>query len=296
MKGIVLAGGTGSRLWPATTVVSKQLLPIYDKPMIYYPISTLMHAGIREILIITTPQDQAQFRLLLGDGSSFGVDFQFEAQPNPEGLAQAFIIGEKFISGADSMLILGDNIFHGVGLDHELSSISNKNEAHIFTYEVSNPSDYGVLEINSDNRAISIIEKPSNPKSNLAVTGLYYFNKDVSAIAQSIKPSARGELEITSIIQTYLDRGTLGFTKLSRGTAWLDTGNPNSLHDAASYIRVIEERTALKIGCLEEIAFENGWIDSSILEKRISILGKNAYSSYLKMLLTKKQPNAGGFK
>jgi glucose-1-phosphate thymidylyltransferase len=255
-----------------------------------------MHAGIREILIITTPQDQAQFRLLLGDGSSFGVDFQFEAQPNPEGLAQAFIIGEKFISGEDSMLILGDNIFHGVGLDHELSSISIKNEAHILTYEVSNPSDYGVLEIDSDNRAISIIEKPSNPKSNLAVTGLYYFNKDVSAIAQSIKPSARGELEITSIIQTYLDRGTLGFTKLSRGTAWLDTGNPNSLHDAASYIRVIEERTALKIGCLEEIAFENGWIDSSNLEKRISILGKNAYSSYLKMLLTKKQSHAGGFK
>jgi glucose-1-phosphate thymidylyltransferase len=290
----VLAGGTGSRLWPATTVVSKQLLPVYDKPMIYYPISTLMLAGIRDILIITTPQDQAQFRSLLGNGSNFGVNFEYQAQPSPDGLAHAFIIGEKFIAGEDSMLILGDNIFHGVGLDHQLSSIARKHDAHIFTYEVSNPSDYGVLEIDENNQAISITEKPVEPRSNLAVTGLYYFNKDVTSIAKNIKPSARGELEITSVIQDYLLRGALGFTKLSRGTAWLDTGNPNSLHDASSYIRVIEERTALKIGCLEEIAFNSGWIDRSVLEKRMSELGKNTYSMYLKMILAKQPPTNGG--
>lgn len=294
VKGIVLAGGTGSRLWPATSVVSKQLLPIYDKPMIYYPISTLMLAGIREILIITTPQDQAQFQSLLGDGSNFGVNFQFQTQSSPDGLAQAFIIGEKFIAGEDSMLILGDNIFHGVGLDHQLSGIPNKSDAHIFTYEVSNPSDYGVLEIDERDQVISITEKPRFPKSNLAVTGLYYFNEDVTSIARSVKPSARGELEITSVIQEYLQRGTLGFTKLSRGTAWLDTGNPNSLHDASSYIRVIEERTALKIGCLEEIAFNSGWIDAAVFERRISDLGKNAYSTYLTLILEKQQSNSGG--
>jgi len=294
VKGIVLAGGTGSRLWPATSVISKQLLPIYDKPMIYYPISTLMLAGIRDILIITTPQDQAQFQSLLGDGSNFGINFQFKSQSTPDGLAQAFIIGEEFIDGEDSMLILGDNIFHGVGLDHQLSGIPNKHDAHIFTYEVSNPSDYGVLEIDENDQIISITEKPKFPKSNLAVTGLYYFNNDVISIANGIKPSARGELEITSVIQEYLQRGTLGFTKLSRGTAWLDTGNPNSLHDASSYIRVIEERTALKIGCLEEIAFNSGWIDTSIFEKRISELGMNTYSSYLAMILTKQQSTNGG--
>jgi glucose-1-phosphate thymidylyltransferase len=253
-----------------------------------------MLAGIRDILIITTPQDQAQFRSLLGDGSNFGVNFNYQAQPSPDGLAQAFIIAEKFIAGEDSMLILGDNIFHGVGLDHQLSSIPGKHDAHIFTYEVSNPSDYGVLEIDQSNQAISIIEKPVEPRSNLAVTGLYYFNKDVTSIAKKIKPSARGELEITSVIHDYLLRGALGFTKLSRGTAWLDTGNPNSLHDASSYIRVIEERTALKIGCLEEIAFNSGWIDRSVLEKRISELGKNTYSMYLTMILAKQPSTIGG--
>jgi glucose-1-phosphate thymidylyltransferase len=293
MKGIVLAGGTGTRLWPVTSVVSKQLLPVYDKPMIYYPISTLMLAGIREILVITTPQDLPLFKLLLGDGSKYGVVFQYLTQNLPEGLAQAFIIGEEFIADDDCVLILGDNIFHGAGLGHELSRIAEGNEAHIFTYEVSNPSDYGVLEIDALGRAISVIEKPEKPKSNLAITGLYYFNKDVCSIAQSVKPSARGELEITSIIQTYMNRGTLGFTKLSRGTAWLDTGSPNSLNDAATYIRVIEERTALKIGCLEEIAFESGWIDRDSLEKSISLLGKNSYSNYLQSFLAKKNSTGG---
>jgi glucose-1-phosphate thymidylyltransferase len=293
MKGIVLAGGTGTRLWPVTSVVSKQLLPVYDKPMIYYPISTLMLAGIREILVITTPQDLPLFKLLLGDGSKYGVVFQYLTQNLPEGLAQAFIIGEEFIADDDCVLILGDNIFHGAGLGHELSRIAEGNEAHIFTYEVSNPSDYGVLEIDALGRAISVIEKPEKPKSNLAITGLYYFNKDVCSIAQSVKPSARGELEITSIIQTYMNRGTLGFTKLSRGTAWLDTGSPNSLNDAAAYIRVIEERTALKIGCLEEIAFEGGWIDRDSLEKSISLLGKNSYSNYLQSFLAKKNSTGG---
>jgi glucose-1-phosphate thymidylyltransferase len=288
MKGIVLAGGTGTRLWPVTSVVSKQLLPVYDKPMIFYPVSTLMLAGIREILIITTPQDLPLFNFLLGDGSNFGVKFEYQTQNTPAGLAQAFIIGESFLAGDDCVLILGDNIFHGAGLGHSLSQISEGNEAHIFTYEVSNPSAYGVLEIDPLGRAVSVSEKPEKPKSNLAITGLYYFNKDVCSIARSVKPSARGELEITSIIQTYLSIGTLRFTKLSRGTAWLDTGSPDSLHDAASYIRVIEERTALKIGCLEEIAFERGWIQTDFLEKRILMLGKNSYSGYLQNLLDKR--------
>jgi glucose-1-phosphate thymidylyltransferase len=294
MKGIVLAGGTGSRLWPITRSVSKQLLPVYDKPMIYYPISTLMLAGIREILIITTPHDQGQFKQLLGDGADLGVCFEYATQPEPKGLAQAFTIGEEFLSGDSCLMILGDNIFHGAGLGRDIVRELPKVGAHIFTYEVANPYDYGILEVNTDDKPISITEKPSNFISNLAVTGLYFFDRNVSEIAKTVAPSKRGEFEITSVIDCYLKSNLLTHTKLSRGAAWLDTGNPDSLHDAASYIRVIEERTALKIGCLEEIALENGWIEVEALERRISTLGKNAYSNYLRNILVRKHSNPGG--
>ena len=281
MKGIVLAGGTGTRIWPATKVTSKQLLPVYDKPMIYYPISTLMLAGIRDILIITTPQDMANYRELLGDGSAFGITFQFAIQPKPEGLAQAFIIGEKFLGEDSCLMILGDNIFHGAGLGHELSRSLPESGAHIFTYQVSNPMDYGVLEIDKYNKPISIVEKPKKFVSNLAVTGLYFFDSNVTQIAKRVLPSDRGELEITSIIEEYLHSGELSFTMLTRGTAWLDTGNPRSLHDAASYIRVIEERTGLKIACLEEIAYSSGWINEKSLLESASKLGASEYGTYL---------------
>ena len=272
MKGIVLAGGTGSRLWPITKSVSKQLLPVYDKPMIYYPISTLMLAGVREILIITTPDDQPAFKNLLGDGSNFGITFTYAVQPKPEGLAQALIIGEEFLAGDSCLMILGDNIFHGAGLGHELARSLPTSGAHIFTYEVSNPSDYGVLELDKDQRPISITEKPKQYVSNLAVTGLYFFDHQASAAAKTIEPSPRGELEITSLIEHYLRNQELTFTALTRGTAWLDTGNPNSLNYAAAYIRIIEERTGLKIACPEEIAYEQGWIRN------------NPYGNYLARL------------
>jgi len=284
VKGIVLAGGSGTRIWPVTKVTSKQLLPVYDKPMIYYPISTLMLAGIRKILIITTPRDIESYRELLGDGSAFGVAFKFATQPKPEGLAQAFIIGEEFLEEDSCLMILGDNIFHGAGLGHELPRSLPNSGSHIFIYEVSNPSDYGVLEIDKSNRPISITEKPKHFISNLAVTGLYYFDSKVTEIARKIVPSARGELEITSLIEEYLRFGELSFTMLSRGTAWLDTGNPRSLHDAASYIRVIEERTGLKIACLEEIAYSSGWIDEDLLLKSATKLGASEYGSYLRTL------------
>ena len=263
MKGIVLAGGSGSRLWPITYSVSKQLLPIYNKPMIYYPISTLMLAGVREILIITTPQDQSKFIDLLGDGSRLGVKFHYKIQANPEGIAQAFIIAEEFLDGDSCMLILGDNIFHGAGLGHQLRNTIPTSGAHIFTYQVANPSEYGVLNLNTEGQPISIEEKPKSPKSKLAVTGLYFFDNNVSKIAKRVSPSERNEIEITSVIESYLIRGELTVTHLSRGIAWLDTGTPKALHDAGSYVRIIEERTGQNIACLEEIAFDNNWIDQS---------------------------------
>lgn len=285
MKGIVLAGGTGSRLWPITRSVSKQLLPIYDKPMIYYPISTLMLAGIREILIITTPHDQSQFKELLGDGSELGVSFQYATQPEPRGLAEAFTIAEQFLSGESCLMILGDNIFHGAGLGRDLVRELPSTGAHIFTYEVSNPSDYGILEVGQEGNPVSITEKPAEYISNLAVTGLYFFDGKVSEVAKNVKPSARGELEITSIIDHYLQLGSLTFTQLSRGAAWLDTGNPDSLNDAAAYVRIIEDRTGLKIACLEEISLSQGWIFASQIESRIKQYKSNSYALYLGKLI-----------
>jgi len=263
MKGIVLAGGTGSRLWPITKVTSKQLLPVYDKPMIYYPLATLMLAGVRDILIITTPHDQSAFETLLGDGSQFGIKLTYAIQPKPEGLAQAFIIGEEFLAGDSCLMNLGDNIFHGAGLGHQLQETLPKSGAHIFTYAVSDPTQYGVLNLGPDGTPISIEEKPKNPISNLAVTGLYFFDANVSEVAKQVTPSHRGELEKTSVIDWYLKKQELTVTQLSRGAAWLDTGNANALHDASSFIRVIEERTGQKIGCLEEIALNAGWISKS---------------------------------
>jgi glucose-1-phosphate thymidylyltransferase len=253
--------------------------------MIYYPISTLMLAGIREILIITTPHDQSQFKELLGDGSDLGVTFQYAQQPEPKGLAQAFIIGENFLAGDSCLMILGDNIFHGAGLGRDLIHKLPSSGAHIFTYEVSNPSDYGILEIDHKGKPISITEKPSKYISNLAVTGIYFFDGKVSSVAKEVQPSSRGELEITSVIDCYLEAGTLSFTQLSRGSAWLDTGNPDSLQDAAAYVKIIEERTSLKIGCLEEIAFTQGWITATQLQTKILQYKTNSYSKYLRGLL-----------
>jgi len=285
MKGIVLAGGTGSRLWPITRSVSKQLLPVYDKPLIYYPISTLMLAGIREILIITTPHDQPQFKELLGDGSDLGVSFNYAQQPEPKGLAQAFIIGEEFLAGDSCLMILGDNIFHGTGLGRDLINVLPSSGAHIFTYEVSNPSDFGILEVDQNGSPISITEKPLEPESNWAVTGVYFFDGKVSAVAKEVKPSNRGEVEITSIIDDYLKSGSLTFTRLSRGSTWLDTGNPESLTDAAVYVKIIEDRTGLKIACLEEIAFAQGWITTTQLESKIAQYKMNSYAKYLQQLI-----------
>jgi len=285
MKGIVLAGGTGSRLWPITRSISKQLLPVYDKPMIYYPISTLMLAGIREILIITTPHDQSQFKELLGDGSDLGVSFHYAEQPQPKGLAQALIIGEKFLAGESCLMILGDNIFHGAGLGRDIVRDIPNSGAHIFTYEVSNPSDYGILEVSLDEKPMSITEKPTEFISNLAVTGVYFFDNKVSEVAKNVLPSKRGEMEITSIIDYYLKSGSLTFTRLSRGSVWLDTGNPDSLNDASEYIRIIEKRAGLKVACLEEIAFVNGWINVNQLSILVDKLGRNGYSMYLSSIL-----------
>ena len=289
MKGIVLAGGTGSRLWPITRSVSKQLLPIYDKPMIYYPISTLMLAGIREILIITTPHDQSQFKELLGDGSELGVSFKYASQPEPKGLAQAFTIGEEFLSGESCLMILGDNIFHGAGLGRDLVRELPSTGAHIFTHEVSNPSDYGILELNEDGKPISITEKPIEFISNLAVTGVYFFDRQVSEIAKHIRPSKRGELEITSIIENYMNSGGLTFTRLSRGSVWLDTGSPRSLSDASEFVRVIEERSGLKIACLEEIAYKNEWISQKEFGEAIKKYGPSDYGKYLQEIIKKEK-------
>jgi len=285
MKGIILAGGTGSRLWPMTKTVSKQLLPVYDKPMIYYPLSTLMLAGIREILVITTPHDRQGFESLLEDGSSFGINIQYATQPKPEGLAQAFIIGEEFLAGHSCMMILGDNIFHGAGLGREILRNLPDSGAHIFTYQVSNPSDYGILEVTPDGKPLSITEKPREYISNLAVTGVYFFDSKVVDVAKNVVPSARGELEITSVIDHYLNSNTLTYTSLSRGSAWLDTGNPDSLNDAGAYVRIIEDRTGLKIACLEEIAYAQGWITISQVKSKIEEYKANSYARYLQRLI-----------
>jgi glucose-1-phosphate thymidylyltransferase len=286
MKGIILAGGTGSRLWPVTIGVSKQLLPVYDKPLIYYPLSTLMSAGIRDILVITTPEDALAFERVLGDGSQFGISISYAIQTKPEGLAQAFLIGESFIGSEPCALVLGDNIFHGVGLGRDLIHELPSSGAHIFTYEVSNPSDYGILEIDHTGKPISIIEKPSQYISNMAVTGVYFFDGKVSSIAKEVKPSARGELEITSVIDHYLKADTLTFTQLSRGSTWLDTGNPDSLNNAAAYVKIIEDRTGLKIACLEEISFAQAWISPAQLQLRINQYKMNSYAKYLQRLIS----------
>lgn len=286
MKGIVLAGGSGTRLYPITKGVSKQLLPIFDKPMVYYPISTLMQAGIRDILIISTPADLPLFKRLLSDGKELGVRFSYAEQPSPDGLAQAFIIGEEFIGKDDVCLILGDNIFHGSGFATMLrqAALQANEMATVFGYRVSDPERYGVAEFDSEGRCISIEEKPKHPKSNYAVTGLYFYPNEVVEIAKSIKPSARGELEITSVNQEFLNRGKLKVQTLARGFAWLDTGTHDSLSEASTFIEVIEKRQGLKVGCLEEIAFRNGWIDRETLLRSAKIMSSNQYGRYLAYL------------
>lgn len=285
MKGIVLAGGTGSRLWPITKGVSKQLLSVYDKPLIHYPLGTLFLSGIKEILIITTPEDQDAFMRLLGDGSQYGTSFQYAVQEKPNGLAEAFIIGEEFIGSDDVALVLGDNIFHGVGLGTQLRSINTQLGATIFAYKVSDPERYGVVEFSSDGKVISIEEKPENPKSSYAVPGLYFYDSEVVKFAQDVKPSARGEIEITSINERYMVEGRLSTRILERGTTWLDTGTFESLHAAASYVQIIEERQGSKISCLEEIAWRNSWISSNDLEKIADGYKNNPYGIYLNNLL-----------
>jgi glucose-1-phosphate thymidylyltransferase len=288
MKGIILAGGSGTRLWPITRVVSKQLLPIYDKPMIYYPISTLMLSGVREILVITSPNDLESFQNLLGDGSKFGVEFSYAVQPKPEGLAQALIIGQDFLGVDTCLMILGDNIFHGVGLGQNLEANLPSSGAKIFSYLVSNPNQYGVVTIDEENNPISIEEKPASPQSNLAITGLYFFDSSGPERAKKVEPSKRGELEITSVLNSYLRDNLLSHTPLSRGTVWLDTGNPDSMSDAIDYVRIVEARSGLKIACLEEIALNFGWITPSELSRTIQTSGEGTYARYLKELISHK--------
>ena len=285
MKGIVLAGGTGSRLWPITLGVSKQLLPVYDKPLVHYPISTLMLAGIREILIITTPRDQNSFKQLLGDGSRYGISFTFAIQENPEGLAQAFIIGENFIGTEPSALILGDNIFYGNTLGAKLKELREPNGAIVFAYKVKDPERYGVIEFNATGKVTSIEEKPLKPKSPYAVPGLYFYDNQVVEVAKSVKPSARGELEITAVNQEYLKAGRLQATVLERGTAWLDTGTFDSLNSASAFIQIIEERQGQKVSCLEEVAWRNGWISDSELAARADEYRSSPFATYLRNLL-----------
>ena len=285
-KGIILAGGSGSRLHPMTLAASKQLMPVYDKPMIYYPLSTLMQAGIRDILIITTPEDAPMFEQLLGDGLSWGINLSYAQQPKPEGLAQAFLIGEEFIGDSRVCLILGDNIFYGHQIEETLrSAVDQESGASVFAYYVTDPERYGVVQLDADNNAIDLEEKPANPKSHYAVTGLYMYDNDVIDIAKNIKPSARGELEITDVNKAYLERKALKVELFERGTAWLDTGTVQSLLDAAVFIRVLEERQGLKIGCPEEIAYRQGFIDSEQLARLAKKLEKSGYGAYLQQLL-----------
>ncbi|HEY0249212.1 MAG TPA: glucose-1-phosphate thymidylyltransferase RfbA [Gryllotalpicola sp.] len=285
MRGIILAGGSGTRLWPITKGISKQLMPIYDKPMIYYPLSTLMMAGIDEILIITTPEYNGQFQALLGDGSQLGIQVEYAVQPSPDGLAQAFIIGEDFIGDQSVALVLGDNIFHGAGLGSSLRGNTEIDGGLIFAYEVSDPERYGVVEFDDDFRAISIEEKPAQPKSHYAVPGLYFYDNSVVAIAKTIEPSARGELEISTVNERYLAAGKLQVQVLRRGTAWLDTGTFESMMQASEYVKVIEDRQGFKVGCIEEIAWRAGWIDLDQLEALAQPLRKSGYGQYIQRLV-----------
>lgn len=285
MKGIILAGGSGTRLYPITKGISKQIMPIYDKPMIYYPLSTLMQSGIRDILIITTPQDQEQFKRLLGDGSELGINLQYAVQPKPEGLAQAFIIGEEFIGDDKVALVLGDNIFYGESFGQSLQQCTDPEGGVVFAYQVSDPERYGVVEFDENNHAVSIEEKPSSPKSNYAVVGLYFYDNAVVDIAKSIAPSDRGELEITAVNEVYLNSGKLKVQVMDRGSAWLDTGTFESMNDASEYIRVVEKRQGIKIGCIEEIAYRQGFIDKARLEKIAEPLKKSGYGHYLLQIL-----------
>jgi len=289
MKGIVLAGGSGTRLYPLTQVTSKQLLPIYDKPMIYYPLSILMEAGIKEILIISTPNDTPRFEELLGDGSQFGISLNYKVQPSPDGLAQAFLLGEEFINGDSCAMVLGDNVFHGHGLTKRLRKAAEKKDgATVFGYYVDDPERFGVVEFNQEGKAISIEEKPKNPKSNYAVTGLYFYDQNVVDYAKSIKPSARGELEITDLNRIYLEKAILNVELLGQGFTWLDTGTHESLVEATNFVYTIETHQNRKISCLEEIAYNNGWISKQQLEKSYELYQKNQYGNYLKDVLDGK--------
>ena len=294
MKGIILAGGSGTRLYPLTKVTSKQLLPIYDKPMIYYPMSILMSAGIREILIISTPDDTPKFKELLGNGKQFGISLSYKVQPSPDGLAQAFVLGEEFIGNDSVAMILGDNIFHGHGLTKRLRAAASKeNGATVFGYYVEDPERFGVVEFDKDGKAISLEEKPLNPKSNYAVTGLYFYDNRAVEYAKSLKPSNRGELEITDLNKIYLENNELDVTLLGDGFTWLDTGTHESLVDATNFVKTIEEHQHRKIACLEEIAFAHGWIDSAQLERTYEIYKKNQYGTYLKKIMDRKYIDKG---
>lgn len=286
MKGIVLAGGSGTRLYPITQGVSKQLMPIYDKPMVFYPISVLMLAGIREILIISTPEDMPGFKRLLGDGSQFGVTFSYAIQPSPDGLAQAFLIGEEFINGDSCALVLGDNIYFGESFGRKLENVVQRSEgATVFGYQVLDPERFGVVEFDENNRAISLEEKPAQPKSNWAVTGLYFYDKDVVEMAKQVKPSERGELEITTLNEMYLEKNALHVEKLGRGFAWLDTGTHDSLLEASQFIHTIEKRQGYKVACLEEIAYKKGWLSKEQVQAQAKLLAKTGYGQYLQRMI-----------
>lgn len=289
MKGIILAGGSGTRLYPLTMVTSKQLLPVYDKPMIYYPLSTLMLAGIKDILIISTPTDLPNFERLLGDGSNFGINLSYKVQPSPDGLAQAFLLGEEFIGDDSCAMVLGDNIFYGNGFSKLLKNAASKEKgATVFGYYVEDPERFGIVEFDKDGRAVSLEEKPQNPKSNYAVTGLYFYDKSVVKKAKNVKPSARGELEITDLNKMYLQEGTLDVVTLGRGFAWLDTGTVDALNEAAEFVKVIEDRQGIMISAIEEIAYRNGWIDKEKLLESAKLYGKSAYGQHLKKVADDK--------